>query len=207
MTTHTSNVNENFSITHGDELKDRRFYSNTVREYQVGSYLQKQNDYKDHLSLHVDFVQSKGDFSLGAAGYELKENSGSLQSGYLSFEILNTRQIEPSGIMASHKFGVKNFIMYLPEGKWVHSRYSKYKDKLYIFDTKELYEWLIKQEYIDAKNNRSAYSNAICYQVPIRYLSENIGFQKLIKETYTVTQSELNSFGTPEGVDSLFLDQ
>lgn len=205
MSNHIQEINSAFSISHGDELKDRKFYNNTVREYQIGSFLQKQNDNKDHLTLHVDFVQSKGDFSLGTKGYELKENSGALQSGYLSFEILNTRKIETSGILQSHKDGVENFIMYLPGRKWVHTRYSRYKDNLLMFDTKSLYEWLIKQEYIDAKNNRSAYSNAVCYQVPLRNISEFESFKNLIKQQYTVSEDELNSFGTPEGVDNYFV--
>ena len=204
MSNHRQLINENFSISHGDELKDRKFYSNTVREYQVGRFLQSKDESK-HLVLHVDFVQSKGDFSLNDIGFELKENSGALTSGYLSFELVNTRKVEISGIMQSYKDGVKYFLMYIPGRKYMNNRYSKYQNQLYLFDTKELYEWLISQEYIVAENNRTAYSNAVCFKVPLRYIVEH-SFKDLIKKTWTVTEDQLNSFGTPEGVDSYFVE-
>jgi hypothetical protein len=205
MEKHIQSIDKNFSISHGDELKTRSFYNNTIREYQVGSYLQKLNDYKDHLTLHLDFVQSSGDFSLGTEGFELKENAGALKWGYLSFEVMNTRDIKPSGVMASQQFGVRNYIMYLPEKNWSNDRYKKFKHQLHIFDTKALWQWLIRQEYITAKNNNYVYSNALCYQVPIKYLSDNTKFQALIKQSYTVSEDELNSFGTPEGLDNYFV--
>ena len=138
----------NFSIPK-DKLKTRGFYDNTIREYQVGSYLQKQNENKDHLSLHLDFVQTKGDFSLGAEGYELKENAGALKYGYLAFEVMNTKEIKPSGVMASQQFGIKNYIMYLPEKNWSHDRYKKFKHQLHIFEPK--ITMVFRQEYINAK--------------------------------------------------------
>ena len=205
MSNHIQEINSGFSISHGDKLKTRGFYDNTIREYQVGSYLQKQNENKEHLTLHLDFVQSKGDFSLGAEGYELKENAGALKWGFLSFEVMNTKDIKPSGVMASQQFGVKNYIMYLPQKDWCNDRYKKFKHQLHIFDTEKLWKWLISQEYITAKNNFYVYSNALCYQVPVKYLSENTRFQSLIKQTYTVSEDELNSFGSPDGIDNYFV--
>ena len=100
---------------------------------------------------------------------------------------------------------MKYFLMYIPGRKYMNNRYSKYQNQLYLFDTKELYEWLISQEYIVAENNRTAYSNAVCFKVPLRYIVEH-SFKDLIKKTWTVTEEELNSFGTPEGVDSYFVE-
>ena len=94
MKNHIQEINSGFSISHGDDLKDRKFYKNTVREYQVGCFLQNESKSNKHLTLHVDFVQSKGDFSIGTDGFELKENPGAVTEGFISFEVLNTQKVE-----------------------------------------------------------------------------------------------------------------
>ena len=206
MSNHIQPINDNFSISHGDELKDRKFYNNTVREYQVGCFLQNESKSNKHLTLHVDFVQSKGDFSIGTDGFELKENPGAVTEGFISFEVLNTQKVEISGLMASYKDGVKFFLVYIPQSTYLNKRYTKYQNKLLLFETKELYEWIISNEYLVAKNNKPKWSNALCYKVPVRDIDENVSFKNLIKATWNVTEDQLNQYGTPEGIDSLFVE-
>jgi hypothetical protein len=109
--------------------------------------------------------------------------------------------------MKSFNDGVPNFLMYLPGRKNNHTRYMKYHNTLFMFDTDRLWKWLKKQEYLNAKNNHSAYSNAICFQVPLRFVAECKSFQDLITKTYTVTEDELNAFGSPEGLQTYFVEE
>jgi len=211
MNNSISKVNDNFSITHGDELKSRKFWYNTIREYQIGCYLQNLKEDKSHLTLHVDFVQSKGDFSLNQTGFELKENPQAIKHGDISFEIANTEQCKVSGILESYKNKVKYFVMYFPVLKnkdgskqWYSHDLKEHKDKLVIFDTNELFVWLKSKPYITAKHNMGADPNAICWRVPVNYLSDNSSFQSLIKSQYTVPLEELESFGKPPTIEKYF---
>lgn len=207
MSVQIKKVNSNFSISYIDELKPRRFFDNTIQEYQIGCYLQKLSKQTKHLTLHCEHEQTKGDFSLDDDGFELKDNGGSLSSGYLSFEMIHTRNLIPSGILESRKNGVKYFLMYLQLGQYKKSKYKKHYNKLLLFETEPLYEWLVSNEYIVAENNKYSNSNALCYKVPLWYLDENISFKNLIKGTWNVCPGELEKFGKPEGIKNYFVQK
>ena len=97
----TIKLDENYLITHSKELKSRDFLWNTITEYKVSRYLQKNFYNNTNAKLFADLVQNNGDFELDNKTWELKENKGSLSSGYLSLEVINTRYRKASGLLRS----------------------------------------------------------------------------------------------------------
>ena len=196
------NVDENYSITHSDCLKEKKFLNNTILEYRISRYLQKiKPDYK--VTLYVDLVQNNGDFKLGDKNWELKENRGALSSGYISLEIINTRKKELSGLLKSVKDGVDRFSIYLPTYKTYTTRYKSLVNNLLIFKTEELYNWVISQNEIKAENNKETYSNALCYKIPVKYVNDSVQFKSLYNKVI-IDENELENIKVPSELYNLF---
>lgn len=209
------NIKPNVNLSHSNILKERKFLPNTELEYRIGNYLLDKSDEQIDLTVHVDMVQSKGDFSLGLSDYELKENRGALSSGSISLEMINTDTMEPSGLMRSVLDEVQYFLIYLP----VYTKYDKYKktyvdsynyrhkelkNNLILFNTIKLYEYLISREELEARNNKERYSNALCYKLPVSYIKDSKRVDELIVDRWIVEEQELNKITIPDQLYSLF---
>ena len=196
------NVDENYIITHSDSLKERKFLENTKLEYRISRYLQNRKA-DSKVTLFADLVQNKGDFQINEKTWELKENKGALSSGYISLEVIHTRKKEMSGLLKSVNDGVDNFAIYLSTYSSYTKRYKSLENEFLVFDTQELYNWVISQNEIKAENNKEKYSNALCYKIPVRYVKDSIAFNKLFK-SIKIDSNELNKIQIPDQLYGLF---
>ena len=203
-TPNTIKYDENYLITHSNELKSRDFLWNTIGEFRISRYLQTKKYNNVDSVLFADLVQSNGDFKIGDKTWELKENKGSLSSGYLSLEVINTQNRKPSGLLKSALDRVDKFAIYLSSYPKFNKRHKKVKDKLIVFNTKDLYEWIISQEEIKAENNKEVYSNALCYKIPVKYITDSASFSSLIIESYDIPEEELREIKAPQELYNLF---
>ena len=194
----------NFTITHSEKLKSKDFLWNTILEYRIARYLQREIYNNSDAKLFADLVQDKGDFELNNKTWELKENKGSLSSGYLSIEVINTQYRKASGLLRSALDRVDKFAIYLSSYENFNKRHKKVKDKLIVFNTKDLYEWIISQEEIKAENNKEVFSNALCYKIPVKYITDSASFSSLIIESYDIPEQELKEIKIPKELFSLF---
>ena len=200
----TIKLDENYLITHSKELKSRDFLWNTITEYKVSRYLQKNFYNNTNAKLFADLVQNNGDFELDNKTWELKENKGSLSSGYLSLEVINTRYRKASGLLRSALDRVDYFAVYLPSYSNFNKRHKKVKDKLIVFNTKDLYEWVISQDEIKAENNKEIYSNALCYKIPVKYITDSASFSELIIQEYDIPEEDIKEIKVPREIYGLF---
>ena len=191
-------------LLHSDELKDRKFLWNTITEYRVG-YWMLQHLYKENqLVLDVSFTQDKGDFTLNEASFEFKENRGALSCGYISLEILNTSKCEPSGLLKSVNDKVNYFLIYLPVYKQFKGHNSNLMDTLLLFRTNDLYQWVRNRDEITAYNNYDKLSNALCYKVPVKYITDCESFKNLIIKQWHLPEHELKAIDIPSQLYGLF---
>ena len=173
-------------LLHSNKPKDRQYLWNTKTEYRIGSWLLQKTNLKAKFVLDCSWTQDQGDFTLGNASFEFKENRGALSSGYISLEVLNTTKCEPSGLLRSVNEGVTYFLIYLPVYRNYQGHNSDLKDSLLLFKTNELYHWVRNREDISAYNNNASNSNALCYKVPIRFLRDSKELQELILKQWHV---------------------
>ena len=193
-------------LLHSKKPKDRQYLWNTKTEYRIGSWLLQNTDQQAKFVLDCSWTQDKGDFTLADASFEFKENRGALSSGFISLEVLNTTKCEPSGLLKSVNDGVNYFLVYLPVYKNYKGHNSDLKDSLLLFRTNELFHWVRNREDVGAFNNYAQNSNALCYKVPIRWITDCISFKKLIIQQWHVPEHELKAIDIPTQLYGLFKD-
>lgn len=195
------------TLLHSENPKPAYFTYNTEVEYRIGYYLWSNQGKKNEYILDARWVQDSGDFTIGKKSFELKENRGSLHSGEISLEVLDTKKAKVSGLTKSYQDKVDYFSIYLPTYDNYRGRYDEYVDNLLIMDTKKLYEWVIQKEELAARNNKFLESNALCFKIPVNYITDSASFQELIIKRVHIPEDELRQIDIPEELYQIFQDE
>ena len=204
---HCIKLENGIEILHSNKPKDRQYLWNTMMEFRVGSWMLENTDPKAKFILDCTWTQDQGDFTFNNASFEFKENRGALSSGYISLEVLNTTKCEPSGLLKSVNDQVNYFLMYFPVYRNYNGHNSDLIDTMLLFKTNELYHWVRNRDEITASNNNTQNSNALCYKVPARYITDCESFKELIIKQWHIPEYELKAIDIPTQLYGLFKDE